>query len=146
MGLMPLSWYLFFINPWMVPWQVTLSVFYAVNSLAWMPLALYWKHLDKKIYRMYLLRGGKYVKIHTMNPMGDRFYSWAHISEMNLITEDGEDFAYPPDNEEFLNKQGQLKYEVQCQLDHYVDHSVTVQDEIIYFMKEGTVHNPEIFE
>ena len=32
------------------------------------------------------------------------------------------------------------------QLDHYVDHAVTVQDEIIYFMKEGTVHNPEIFE
>ena len=51
---------------------------------------------------MFLLRGGKYVKIWTMNPMGDRFYSWAHISEMNLITEDGEDFAMPPDNEEFL--------------------------------------------
>jgi hypothetical protein len=31
-------------------------------------------------------------------------------------------------------------------LDHYVDHSITVQDEIIYFMKEGTVHNPEVFE
>jgi hypothetical protein len=95
---------------------------------------------------MYLLRGGKYVKFWTMNAMGDRFYSWAHICEFNLITEDGEDFANPVDDEEFLNKQGQLKYEVQVQLDHYVDHSVTVQDEIIYFMKEGTVHNPEVFE
>ena len=78
--------------------------------------------------------------------MGDRFYSWAHICEFNLITEDGEDFAIPPDNEQFLNKAGQLKYETQVQLDHYVDHSITVQDEIIYFMKEGTVHQPEVFE
>ena len=95
---------------------------------------------------MYLLRGGKYVKIWTMNPMGDRFYSWANICEFNLITENGEDFANPVENEEFLNKSGQLKYEVQLQLDNYVDHSVMVQDEIIYFMKEGTVHQPEVFE
>lgn len=32
------------------------------------------------------------------------------------------------------------------QLDHYMDHAVTVQNEIVYFMKEGTVHQPEIFE
>ena len=32
------------------------------------------------------------------------------------------------------------------QLDNYVDHSVMVQDQIISFMKEGTVHQPEIFE
>jgi hypothetical protein len=57
-----------------------------------------------------------------MNPMGDRFYSWAHICEFNLITEDGEDFAMPPEDEDFLTKAGQLKYEVQAQLDHYVDH------------------------
>jgi len=106
MGLIPLSWYIFFINPWMWPWQTTVSIFYFCNSLAWMPLALYWKHLDKKIHRMYLLRGGKYVKIWTMNPMGDRFYSWANICEFNLITENGEDFANPVENEEFLNKSG----------------------------------------
>ena len=42
--------------------------------------------------------------------------------------------------EKFLKKNGQLKYELQLQLDHYMDHAVTVQDEIIYFMKEGVVH------
>jgi hypothetical protein len=144
--MIPLSWYMFFINPFMWPWQVTLSLLYAANMFAWIPLSLYWKSIDKKIHKMYLLRGGKYVKIWTMNPMGDRFYSWAHISEFNLITEDGEDFAQPVENEEFQNKAGQLKYEVQVQLDHYVDHQITVQDEIIYFMKEGTVHQPEVFE
>ena len=27
-----------------------------------------------------------------------------------------------------------------------MDHAVIVQDEIIYMMKEGTVHQPEVFE
>ena len=55
---------------------------------------------------MYLLRGGKYVRIWLMNPMGDRTYSWAHICEFNLLTEDGEDFADPPEEEELMTKAG----------------------------------------
>jgi hypothetical protein len=35
---------------------------------------------------------------------------------------------------------------VQVQLDNYVDHAITHQDEIISFMKEGTVHHPEVLE
>ncbi len=142
----PMSWYIFFINPFMFNWPFTYGLLYFCNSFAWLPMANYWKSLDRKIHRMYLLRGGKYVRIWTMNPMGDRFYSWAHICEFNLLTEDGEDFAEPVDNEDFLNKAGQLKYEVQVQLDNYVDHAITHQDEIIQFMKEGTVHQPEIME
>ena len=145
-GLVPLSWYLFFINPFMWKWQLTLSFFYAANSLATIPMYLYWKSLDKKIHRMYLLRGGKYVRLWTMNPMGDKFYNWAHICEFRLLTENGEDFAVPADKEDFLTKAGQLKYEVQVQVDNYCDHAVLVQDEILYFMKEGTVHQPEVME
>ena len=78
--------------------------------------------------------------------MGDRNYSWASNNEVNLLTEDYEDFAEPVEDENFLKKTGQLKYELQVQLDHYVEHAITQQDEIIYFMKEGTVHQPEIFE
>jgi len=78
--------------------------------------------------------------------MGDRFYSWAHNCEFNLITEDGEDFADPVDDEDFLKKNGQLKYELEVQLDNYTDHMVTVQNQVVSFMKEGTVHQPEIFE
>lgn len=64
-GLMPLSWYIFFINPFHMSWHFTLSFFYLANSLAWMPHVLYWKHLDKKIHKLYLLKGGKYVRIWT---------------------------------------------------------------------------------
>uniref|UniRef100_A0A7S3U6N8 Uncharacterized protein n=1 Tax=Strombidinopsis acuminata TaxID=141414 RepID=A0A7S3U6N8_9SPIT len=143
--LVPLSWYMFFINPFALSWQFTLSFFYLSNWFAWMPHVLYWKHLDKKIHKLFLLRGGKYVRLYTQNPLGDKFYSWAHICEFHLLTEDAEDFA-EVDDEQIMKKNGQLKYEVQVQLDNYVDHAITVQDEIIYFMKEGTVHQPEIFE
>ena len=123
-----------------------MAFLYGANMFAWMPHALYWKSLDKKIHKLFLLRGGKYIRIWTQNPMGDRFYSWASNCEVNLLTEDAYDFADPVDEEVFLRKDGQLKYEVQVQLDNYVDHAVMVQDQIISFMKEGTVHQPEIFE
>jgi len=139
-GTIPLSWYLFFVNPFSMSWQVTLSIFYICNAFAWLPHVLYWKHLDKKIHQLFLLRGGKYVRIWTQNPMGDKFYSWAHNCEMRLLTEDYEDFADPVEEEKILKKNGQLRYELQVQMDNYVDHAITVQDEIIYFMKEGTVH------
>ena len=78
--------------------------------------------------------------------MGDRFYSWANNCEFHLLTEDKKDFADPVEDEQFLNKSGQIKYEVEVQLDNYQDHHTLVQDQIISFMKEGTVHQPEIFE
>ena len=89
---------------------MTLSIFYAANCFAWMPLAQYWKSLDRKIHKMYLLRGGKYVRIWTQNPMGDRFYSWANNCEMHLLTEDYEDFADPVDDENFLPEEDDLRY------------------------------------
>lgn len=72
--------------------------------------------------------------------MGDKFYSWITINEMHLLTEDGEDFATPAEEEQMLKRNGQLKYEVMVQLENYMEHAVTIQDETIYFMKEGTVH------
>lgn len=145
-SLIPLGLYAFFFNPLGWNWQVTCSILYLTGGFAWIPHALYWKHLDKKIHKLFLLRGGKYVRIWTQNPMGDQHYSWASICDMNLLTEDYEDFAFPVEEEEFLSKTGQIKYEVQVQMDHYTDHAITIQDEIIYFMKEGKVHQPEIFE
>ena len=143
---MPLAWYLFFVNPFMMSWQFTCAFFYIAHMISWMPHVMYWKSLDKKIHKLYLLRGGKYCRIWTQNPMGDRFYSWINNYEINLLTEDYIDFADPVEEENFQKKNGQLKYEVQVQVDNYIDHAVVVQDQIINFMKEGTVHQPEIFE
>jgi len=110
--LMPLSWYLFFVNPFLMSWQFTLSFFYFANCLAWLPHAMYWKSLDKKIHKLFLLRGGKYCRVWTQNPMGDRHYSWINNCEIKLLTEDSHDFADPVEDEDFLKKEGQLKYEL----------------------------------
>lgn len=48
--LMPLSWYIFFINPFNMAWHFTLTFFYLANSFAWIPHVLYWNSLDKKIH------------------------------------------------------------------------------------------------
>jgi hypothetical protein len=44
--------------------------------------------------------------------MGDRFFSWANNCEVHLLTESYKDFADPVEDENFLKKDGQLKYEV----------------------------------
>jgi hypothetical protein len=105
-SLIPLAFYAFFVNPLGWSWQITSVMFYGANAFAWLPHVLYWKHLERKIHKLYLLRGGKYVRIWTQNPMGDRFYSWAHICEMRLLTENYEDFADPVEEEQLLNKTG----------------------------------------
>ena len=104
--LMPLSWYIFFINPLMWKWQFTCLILYMTNMFAWMPHVLYWKSLERKIHKIYLLRGGKYVRIWTQNALGDTFFSWANICEFNLLTEDYEDFEDPVDDAQFLSKEG----------------------------------------
>jgi len=57
-----------------------------------------------------LLKGGKYCRIWTQNPMGDKFYNWISNCEVRLLTEDYEDFANPVEDENFLKKTGQDQY------------------------------------
>lgn len=110
---LPLSIYMFYFNPLGLTWQVTLTAFYLSACFSWLPHALYLKNIDKKIHKLFLLRGGKYIRIWTQNPMGDRFYSWANNCEVHLLTENYKDFADPVEDENFLKTNGQLKYEVQ---------------------------------
>ena len=142
----PMAWYIFFVNPLMWKWQTTCAILYGTHAFSWLPHVFYWKNIERKIHRLYLLRGGKYVRIWTMNPLGDRFYSWANINEFHLLTEDYQNYQEPADDGDFMTKEGQLKYEVQVELENYVEHGTPVHDEIIYLMKEGTVHEPEILE
>ena len=40
---MPLSWYIFFVNPLMWKWQFTLTFFYLTSAFAWVPHMMYLK-------------------------------------------------------------------------------------------------------
>lgn len=91
------------------------------------------------------MRGGKYVRMVLMNMMGDQMRSWNTIREFHLLSEDFRRFA-DSDNFQFMTPEGQLNFEVGLQVDYFQYYSYVHNNEVIYFMKEGTVHEPEIFE
>ena len=48
--LMPLSWYVMFVNPFYWKWQFTMTFFYMTTGFAWMPHVMYVMSLNKKIH------------------------------------------------------------------------------------------------
>jgi hypothetical protein len=45
-----------------------------------------------------------------------------------------------------MTKQGQLRSEVGLQIDNFTYFNTPQHDDVVFFMKEGTVHEPELFE
>ena len=64
-SLVPLSIYMYFVNPLSWGWPVVGTLLWTSCCFAWLPHVMYWKSLDRKIHQLYLLRGGKYLKIWT---------------------------------------------------------------------------------
>lgn len=76
---------------------------------------------------------------------GDKITAWVETRMFHPLTQDARHFD-DRDEAEFLNEEGQLKYKLTTQLDHFTEKGVTQQDELLYFMKEGVIHHPELFE
>lgn len=110
-----------------------------------MPHYLYIRNLSKKIHKMYLMRGGKYVRIEMMDWMGYTIQSWNTIKEFHLLSDDFKRFA-DEEKFEFLTKEGQMKFEVGLQIDNFSYYYYNQNNDVIFFMKEGIVHEPELFE
>ena len=108
------------------------------------------------------MRGGKYVRIEMVDWMGvrknliklfndnwtlsqDIQQSWNTIADFHVLTEDSKRFA-DEENFEFLNKEGQLKFELGLQIDYFQYYGYIENNGVIQFMKEGVVHEPELFE
>ena len=91
------------------------------------------------------MRGGKYVRFETMDWMGDFYQNWNTIHEFHLLTDDYMRFA-DEDSFEFLKPNGQLKFELAVQIDFLSYYGNTENNGVVYFMKEGIVHEPELFE
>ncbi|CAD8088217.1 unnamed protein product [Paramecium primaurelia] len=140
----PLSIYLWFKNPLDIAWYWN-NLFIYAPSFLWIPRMWYWRSLQYKIHRLSLLRGGKILKIETTTLANDKNVYWVETYQFHPLTADFKQFD-DRDNADYLTEEGQLKYELACQLDHIQELGTTVQDEVIYFMKEGIVHHPELFE
>jgi len=80
-----------------------------------------------------------------MNFWGEEHNTWMTISESSLLSKCHKRFV-DDDNEPILTDVGQLMHEVALQLQYFMYFGYYHNNENIYFMKEGTVHQPELFE
>ena len=139
-----LAFWQYVVNPRAIPSGVNLVFFFMSYALC-TPHAWYFHSMQYRIRRMSLLRGGKYVKFERMTMGSDFLTNWGEISEFKLITKDFRNFD-DKENAEFLNEEGQLKYELAVQLENFVQGGLNNSDACIFFIKEGTVHHPEVFD
>lgn len=143
-SLIPLALLNFVANPLELVWQWNYLNLVALNVL-WMPRAWYFYSLQFRIRRMWLLRGGKYVKIERTTLAGDTFTDWVEIRYFNPLTEDFRNYE-DKDIGEFLTESGQLKHELGTEVEHFMHMGTSDQDVALFFVKEGTIHHPEVFD
>lgn len=104
------------------------------------------------------MRGGKYCRVELMDLSGvsilkinqlysfqSSTHSWVTNKEFHLLTKDHKSFA-ESENYEFMTKEGGLQFEVGVQLENFQYYNYNHNNDVIFFMKEGTVHEPELFE
>ena len=140
----PICLFMFIENPFELSWHWNYLNLVAMNVL-WMPRAWYYYSLQFRIRKMWLLRGGKYVKIERTTLAGDTYTDWAEIRYMQPITEDFRNYENK-DEAEFLTDEGQLKYELGVELEHFMHMGTNSQDINLFFVQEGTIHHPEVFD
>lgn len=139
----PLMFFMGYANPLNVNWTATYAFYFAGIAL-FFPRAWQLHSLQYRIRRMWLLRGGKFLKLERSTLGGDQLTNWIEIRHLKVISKDFREFE--DENADFLTQEGQLQYELGVECDHFRQHGVTQQDIDIFFQKEGTVHNPELFE
>ncbi len=124
-------------------WYLRHCIGYTGFFLSWLPHYFYLTSLSRKVHKIYLMRGGKYLRIQTSEYYGEKYNVWITIKDLHLLNKDNNRFD---DSYEFLNKEGQLLHDVGVQVEHYLHKGIPHNDEVIYFIKQGKVHSPEIFD
>lgn len=124
-------------------WQLRNTIFYTGVFLSWFPHYSYLKGLSRKINKIYLLKGGKYCRVECVDYNGVKKMVWLTITDLHLLNKEHNRFD---DEYHFLNEEGQLQHEVAVECDYFSYGGVPHNNETIYFLKQGTVHAPEIFE
>ena len=92
-----------------------------------------------------LLRGGKVLKIHRDNLFGESYTEWCEVNQIHPLNKEYTEFD-DRDDAKFLNKVGQLVYQLAIEVENYKVLSRNLNNVNLYFDNEGVVHEPEIFE
>jgi len=74
-SLIPASFYLWFYNHLELDWSFNNIFLYAAVTL-WIPRVWYWRTFNYMPTRLYLLKGGKVLKVESNSLAGDRFTNW----------------------------------------------------------------------
>ena len=93
------------------------------------PRIWYFRSLQYRIVKMNLIRGGKFVKVETHTLAGDVNFSWIENYNFHPLTIDQKNFD-DRDNANFLEEEGQLKYDLACQLDNFMEFAVNQNDQV----------------
>ena len=140
----PLALFMYLANPLSLGYYASFS-FFALANVLWFPRVWQLHSMQYRIKKMTLLRGGRYVKFERTTIAGDELVNWVEVRHFYPLTEDFKEFD-DRDEADFLDEQGQLKYELSCELEHFKQWGVNDQDVDVFFMKEGVIHHPEVFE
>ena len=140
----PACLYMYVMNPLNLSYGLSYSFIFAGFLLAF-PRVWHVFSFNRRIERLSLLRGGKVLKFESSTIYGDRQTSWVHTKQMRPLSEDFLNFD-DRDEAEFLDEKGDLKYELGVEADQYTFQGLTLSNENVFFLKEGVVHQPELFE
>lgn len=148
MGVFSMFWmfYLYITNPFQWGWQLTYPILVA-GSTAWYPMVEYLFSLRYYLSKVWLLRGGKVLKLEHSNITGIRWRTWVFIDELNLLTPGFKELETEKGlNAQLLNDNGQLQCETHVQVDNFIDVGRNMENQVLKMCKEGTVHQPEILD
>ena len=82
---MPLGVYMWFVNPFDLVWTLNNLFVYSILVL-WIPRMWYFRDLQYKVHRLYLLRGGKVAKIEINTLNNDRGTYWVETYQFHPLT------------------------------------------------------------
>lgn len=143
-SMIPMLCYLWYMNPFEFTTGVQNAMVWTCFLLAF-PRVWFLKSFTKRVEKLTLLRGGKVVKVESGSYYGDKNTAWVQTHQLRPVSEDFMDFD-SRDNAEFLDEAGQLRYELCVEADNFMFRGDTAQNESLFFIQEGTVHQPELFE
>lgn len=93
-----------------------------------------WDISDQKyaVQKLFLLRGGRVLKLETQSMSGDRFTSWFETFNCRPLTADEKNFD-DRDEADFLLEEGQLKHDLAIQVDDMKEYGTNANVLLVLF-------------
>lgn len=105
------------LNPLDMVWHWASMAMYGSLALT-IPRIWYFSDFKWTPMRLYLLRGGRVLKVESQNLGADRFVYWLEVHLVRPLTEDKLRFA-DRDEADFLTEEGQLRHDLDVEVEEF---------------------------